>query len=334
MTFPRILCLGEILIDLLADELGDRPVEGYSWTAYPGGAPANVASALVKLGTSAGFMGCVGQDEPGDALVALLQDIGVDDMGIQRHTTAPTRQVYITRSEAGDRQFAGFGDRDPAEFADAYLQADSLPVELFEAAEFLVLGTLALAYADSRDAIARALDLAEQHNLKVVVDINWRHTFWPDVTAARPLIQDLLQRIDFLKLSEEEALWFFETTEPSQIVARLDSLEGAIVTAGERGCAYCLNDLEGRLPAFPVAVEDTTGAGDSFLAGFLHQLCQQGIATLTDPERTRSMVRYATAVGSLTTTRPGAIAAQPTAAEIEAFLYLNAVRDQRLAVSD
>ena len=200
MTFPRVLCLGEVLLDLLANDRGDRPIEEYSWTAYPGGAPANVASALVKLGTSAGFIGCVGQDDPGDELVALLQEIGVDDTGIQRHAAAPTRQVYVTRSETGDRQFAGFGDRDPAAFADAYLQADSLPPELFEAAEFLVLGTLGLAYADSRDAIARALALAEQHNLKIVVDINWRPRFWPDVTTARPLIQDLIQQIDFLKL--------------------------------------------------------------------------------------------------------------------------------------
>jgi len=64
-----------------------------------GGAPANVACALIKLGTSSGFIGCVGKDQPGDELVQLLQLVGVDASGVQRHLTAPTRQVYVVRSE-------------------------------------------------------------------------------------------------------------------------------------------------------------------------------------------------------------------------------------------
>ncbi|HEY9648139.1 MAG TPA: PfkB family carbohydrate kinase, partial [Chroococcidiopsis sp.] len=77
------------------------------------------------------------------------------------------------------------------------------------------------------------------------------------------------------------------------------------------------------LPAFAVDTEDTTGAGDSFVAGFLHQVCQNGIQSLTDAEIAKQTVIYASAVGALTTIKPGAIAAQPTAAEVGAFLYLN-----------
>ena len=109
MSNSRVLCLGEILFDCLADQLGLKLEEVKSWTPYPGGAPANVACALVKLGTTAGFIGAVGEDEPGNALVKLLQDVGVDTTGVQRHPTAPTRQVYVTRDLAGDRTFAGFG---------------------------------------------------------------------------------------------------------------------------------------------------------------------------------------------------------------------------------
>jgi fructokinase len=61
----RVICLGEVLWDCLADQLGLTVEQVRSWTAYPGGAPANVATALVKLGTSAAFVGCVGQDPPG-----------------------------------------------------------------------------------------------------------------------------------------------------------------------------------------------------------------------------------------------------------------------------
>ena len=322
MSNPKVLCLGEILFDLIADEVG-KPIEQVTgWTAYPGGAPANVATALAKLGTAAGFIGCIGSDDPGDELVQLLQTVGVDDSGIQRHPTAPTRQVYVTRSEAGDREFAGFGDRPTTEFADTHLQAEALPVSLFEAADFLVLGTLELAYPDSRAAIERALELAEEYSLKIVLDINWRRMFWPNLNEAQPLIRKLVERVDFLKLSEEEADWLFHTTAPQAISYQINDLEGVLVTAGSKGCAYYLSENIGRSSAFSVVVEDTTGAGDAFLAGFLHQLCQRGIQGLSQPGIAREIVAYANAVGSLTTTRPGAIAAQPTAAEVDAFLYM------------
>ncbi|NJL40298.1 MAG: carbohydrate kinase [Leptolyngbyaceae cyanobacterium RM2_2_4] len=323
MTNPRVLCLGEILFDLLSDQPG-RPLEQVtSWTPYPGGAPANVACSLVKLGTSAGFIGCVGEDEPGRTLVDLLKEIGVDGSGIQRHPTAPTREIYVVRTDTNDRIFAGFGDRDTAEFADTCLQADFVPVELFDAADFLVLGTLELAYPETRQAIERALELAEQHYVKILVDVNWRPMFWQDPEAAKQPIQDLIKRVDFLKLSEEEADWLFDTQDPGIIAHRLDDVEGVLVTAGSQGSAYCLSDNEGKLPAFSVEAEDTTGAGDSFVAGFLHQVCHNGVQSLSDPDEAKRTVTYASAVGALTTLRAGAIAAQPTAAEVEAFLYLN-----------
>ena len=322
MTHPRVLCLGEVLYDFLAGQPGLPLEEVQSWIPYPGGAPANVACALAKLGTSAGFIGCVGRDQPGDELVELLQHQGVDGTGIQRHPNAPTRGVYVVRSLTNDRTFAGFGDRPTTEFADAHLQADHLPVALFEQAEYLVLGTLEMAYLESRGAIARALQLADESFVKVVLDINWRPVFWTNPDSAPAMIHDLIGRADFLKFSDEEAEWLFDTTDPGVIAHRIGSVEGVLVTAGEKGCAYFLGGNEGKIPGFAVDVEDTTGAGDSFLAGFLHQLCQHDVKDLSNPAVAQEIVRYASAMGALTTMRAGAIAAQPTAAEVEAFLFL------------
>ncbi|MBD2522728.1 carbohydrate kinase [Nostoc sp. FACHB-133] len=320
MSNSRVLCLGEILFDCLADQLGLKLEEVKSWTPYPGGAPANVACALVKLGTTAGFIGAVGEDEPGNALVKLLQDVGVDTTGVQRHPTAPTRQVYVTRDLAGDRTFAGFGQYDTAEFADTRLQAKQLPDVLFQEADFLVLGTLELAYPESEQAIYRALELAEHYDLKIVLDINWRPVFWDEPKIAHQKIPELFKRVDFLKLSKEEAEWLFETADPGAITYRLASIEGVLVTDGENGCTYCLGENEGKLPSFSIPVVDTTGAGDSFLAGFIHQLSHYGIHSLQDAETAKRIVTYASAVGALTTIKPGAIASQPTDAEVEAFL--------------
>ncbi|MEG4045734.1 carbohydrate kinase [Microcoleus sp. Pol17_C1] len=322
MTYPRVLCLGEVLFDCLADKPGVSLEEVESWTAYPGGAPANVACALVKLGTAAGFIGAVGADELGNSLVQVLQEVGVDIAGVQRHPSAPTRQVYVLRNEAGDRNFAGFGEFDTADFADTRLLAAQLPEVLFENAEYLVLGTLELAYPESREAIVRAIELAEQYDVKIILDINWRPVFWPNPDEAKARIRKILKKVDFVKLSEEEAEWLFDTTDAGAITYRLDSVEGVLVTAGEKGCAYCISENEGKIPAFTVDVEDTTGAGDAFLAGFVRQLCKQGIKNLADPKIAQTIVTYASAVGAMTAMKPGAIRSQPTAAEVEAFLYL------------
>ena len=330
MTYPRVLCLGEILFDCLADKPGVSLEDVESWTAYPGGAPANVACALAKLGMAAGFIGAIGGDELGNSLAQVLQEIGVDTTGVQRHPSAPTRQVYVLRNEAGDslrdncaaRIFAGFGKLDTADFADTRLLAAQIPEVLFENADFLVLGTLELAYPESREAIARAIDLAEQYDLKIIVDINWRPVFWPNPDSAKDRIKELLKKVDFVKLSDEEAEWLFGTTDAGAITYRLDSVEGVLVTAGEKGCSYCITENEGKIPAFIVDVEDTTGAGDGFVAGFVRQLCKHGIKDLADPEIVQKIVTYASAVGAMTVMKSGAITAQPTAAEVEAFLYL------------
>ncbi|MBD2773125.1 carbohydrate kinase family protein [Iningainema tapete] len=320
MSNPRVLCLGEVLFDLLADQLGKSLPEVESWTPYPGGAPANVACALVKLGTQSGFIGAVGEDEPGNTLVKLLDEVGVDITGVQRHPTAPTRQVYVVRDLKGDRNFAGFGKHDTSEFADTHLKTDLLPQSLFQTADFLVLGTLEAAYPESERAIHYALKLAEQYDIKILLDVNWRPVFWTSPDIAQQKIRELFKQVDFVKLAKEEAEWLFDTSDAGAINYRLNSVEGVLVTDGENGCSYCLGENEGKLPAFSVPVVDTTGAGDSFVAGFVHQICQQGINNLSNPQTAKEIVTYASAAGALTTLKPGAIASQPTAAEVEAFL--------------
>lgn len=324
MSFSsRIICLGEILFDRLADRRGNSVIAVDSWTDYPGGALANVASALVKLGTPAAFIGSVGRDEAGNNLLAILAKIGVNIEAVQRHPTAPTRKVYVLRDRKGDRSFAGFGDFKPDEFADALLQKEKLDEKLFQEADFLVLGTLGLAYPQTRGAIFRALELSARYDLKVVLDVNWRPMFWVDRTEALPLIKRVLKYVNFLKVSEEEAELLFNTKDAEAIAARLKSVDGVIVTAGAGDISYYLGENEAKLTPISVKVRDTTGAGDAFVAGFLHQLSIRGITVLKDANEAKEVVRYASAVGSLTTTKLGAIDPQPTAKEVEDFLKHN-----------
>ncbi|HAN75645.1 MAG TPA: carbohydrate kinase [Planktothrix sp. UBA8402] len=319
MTDPQVICMGEMLFDRLSNQLG-KPLETVkSWTDYPGGAPANTACGLVKLGISTAFIGCIGEDESGDQLVELLTKIGVNITGVQRHSSAPTRIVYVVRDEKGDRSFAGFGDRKTTEFADTYLQSEQLPEDLFKTAQFLVLGTLELAYKDSKNAILKAVELAKNYNVKLFIDINWRPMFWQDPDQAIELILNFVQNADFLKLTDEEAELLFNTINPEAIAQQLQ-IQGVFVTAGERGCSYYLAGNYGKIPAFPVNVTDTTGAGDGFTAGIINQFCKLGIESINHAKIAEEIVRFASAVGALTTTKPGAISAQPTLTEVETFL--------------
>jgi fructokinase len=316
----QVICLGEVLFDLLARETGKSITEVSGWTPYLGGAPANVATALVKLGTTASFIGCVGTDGAGKEAEQTLESLGVDISGLQHHPTAPTRKVYVLRSENGDRSFAGFGDYPIDGFADAYLQASSLRENLFVKAEYLAIGTLELAYPDSRAAVWRALELAEAHQLKIVVDANWRSMFWQDPKTAAPIIQQLWQRADYLKLSVEEALLFFQTDDAKTICDRLLEAEGVFVTDGSKEISYCLAGFDGKIMPPPVAAIDTTGAGDAFMAGIIDRLIEYPPNKISSQDVVENIVNYASAVGALTATKMGAIDSQPNAAEVEAFL--------------
>jgi len=302
----RVLCFGEILID---------HIDGKS---YPGGAPANVAVALAKLGTSAGFIGCVGQDQIGQELLSTLNQAGVDTRAVQIHPQAATREIFVKSDQAGNPTFSHFvGD------ADAQLAAELLPSHIFGEADFLVLGTLMLASPISSRAVGRALKLAEEHFVKVIVDLNWRQIFWQNPSEAPKLIQILLSHADFLKVSAAEAKMFFRTTSPAAIAQALPELEGVLVTDGEAGCRYYLGDRQGSLPSFTVDAIDPVGAGDAFLAGFIHQLCQRSLTSLSQSEQVQEIMRYAQAVAAISIQSVGATTSLPTDAEVISFLALH-----------
>ncbi|NEO86578.1 MAG: carbohydrate kinase [Spirulina sp. SIO3F2] len=318
----RVICIGELLWDYVAQEVGVAYSEVQQWSQHLGGAPANVACGLQQLGLSTALISCVGSDAAGQALIDACTTQGIEIKGIQQHPLLPTRQVHILRSQDGDRTVAGFGPDATHDFADRHLQATQLPVSLFETAEYLVLGTLAWAAPENRQALTRALELADQFQTKVFLDVNWRPLFWENPETAPALMGQLWPRIDFLKLSAEEAQFLFKTTEAAAIARTIDSLEGVWITNGAQGAiSYYLSGHTGQVQPFKVAAVDTTGAGDSFVAGLIAQLSQYGLAAAhKNATLVKTLTTYAAAVGALSTLQLGAIAAQPTPAQVEQFL--------------
>ena len=124
---PRVLCVGEALIDAIADDPSVKPGDPADrWTAFAGGAPANVACALAKLGTPVGFIGAVGRDGDGEKLREVL---GAAKLPLQmlQSSAKPTRRVQVTRDARGERQFAGFeGGLSSGSFADTDLDVSQV----------------------------------------------------------------------------------------------------------------------------------------------------------------------------------------------------------------
>lgn len=287
----EVVCFGEMLFDCLADQLGVPLEQVKSWTNYAGGAPANVACALVKQGVSAAFVGRLGADQAGQELKNVLQQCQVNTDGLQI-----------------DRHFAGFGEYHTGDFADTAMQGETIPESLFTSAQYLVMGTIALAYAPSRTATERLVALAKKHQVKIFLDVNWRSVFWDDEAQAKERIPALITHAQILKCTDEEAVWLFGHQDPVTIHQKLPHLQGVLVTAGDKGCSYSLGKNHGEVPAFKVNVRDTTGAGDSFVAGFLAQALTHGENLFIDPHLSCQAVTYASAIGALTTLHPGAIA--------------------------
>lgn len=261
-------------------------------------------------------------------------DRGVDTDHIQRNEH-PTRDVLVTRTLEGDRHFAGFGATSTDDYADCFLNASSLPVELISKSQVLVSGTLGLAYPGSRDAILAAVSAAKSdHNTTVIIDINWRPVFWKDSTAAKSTILDFIKVADVLKLTDEEAEWLYgipaaeALAQPAKILEALPSVQGVLVSAGEKGSSYSFRcpggklDVSGEVAVLPVKVEDTTGAGDAYLSGFIfYMLLSGGLKGLmADPGKLLRAVQFAAACGAATCKRAGAIDAQPTVQEVENLL--------------
>jgi fructokinase len=328
---PLVLCLGEALVDRLGRP-GDDPFGEGPCDDRLGGAPANVACALARLGTPSAFVGRVGADAIGDAFQQLFGARGVNIEALQLDPQRPSRIVLVRRDAAGERQFGGFaGDRGKG-FADQALAAEGLSAALgplLAAARWLLVGTIPLASPAAASALQLACREAAAAGVALALDVNWRPTFWDPAAdpasgptpAQLALIQPLLRQAALLKCAREEALWLFGSTDPAAVSAALPQRPAVLITDGAAPLRWWLGGAGGELPAFRVPVVDTTGAGDAFTAGLLHGLVEHSsrLTTVSD-EQGLELMRFASACGALVCQGAGAIDPQPLCADVARFL--------------
>ena len=327
---PQVICIGEALLDRLGP-LGGNPLHDQPYEDRLGGAPANVACGLAKLGNSVAFFGRLGSDSIGECFQDLFNARAINLNGLQIDQSRPTRIVLVRRDLSGERSFQGFlGDKGDG-FADQALSTDDFPEAcnlIIRHARSLLIGTIPLANKTSEDALLWCIDRALETNIQIVLDINWRSTFWdknniPDSGPSQKelaKIKSLLERASLLKLAKEEANWFFNCEDPKLISLSLTRQPDVVITDGSNPVKWLIGGFSGKTDAVSSqVVVDTTGAGDSFTAGLINQLLRLSFKPQTFKEA-QAAIKFAAACGALVCTGTGGIDPQPTYQDVLACL--------------
>lgn len=306
-----ILSFGELLIDFVALESGVSVGEASAFQKKPGGAPANVAVAVKRLGYDAGFITQVGDDPFGHYLVGVLAGEGVDVRGVTYSREARTALAFVSLRSDGERSFMFY--RQPS--ADMLMRPEDVALDIIDAYHIFHFGSITLIDEPVRSATLAAVEYARARGKLISYDPNLRLPLWPSVEAARAGMLAGLDYVDVVKVSEEE----LEFLTGGQDVGPLwrDNMKLIIVTQGANGATLHTRGGSHHEPGFRVQAVDTTGAGDGFVAGVLARMLDFGDAWA---DHLPEIVRFANAVGALTCTERGAIPALPTRDKVERFI--------------
>lgn len=248
----KILCFGEMLWDIFPDG------------AVPGGAPMNVAIGLKKLGSDVFILSSCGKDELGVNLLEYLHQNGLSTEYVQQ-SNYPTGAVNVHLSEKKDATYE-------IVFPSAWDYIEK-PQALPEF-DILVYGSLSCRNKTSFETLSSLLETATFK----VFDVNFRAPF-----IDRSVIEQLLIKSDLVKMNHEElfqiSAWNGLESEDLKLAANLVfkhySLNMLCVTLGAEGAFLKTADEELYQSGFPVKIQDTVGAGDAFLAGFIHNYSRE-----------------------------------------------------------
>lgn len=314
-----VLCFGEALIDFL--NVGETNAAGLmlaDFRQFPGGAPANVAVAVARLGGQAKFAGQVGDDPFGRFLEEALLHYGVGTTFLHKHPSAHTTLAFVFLNADGDRSFSFYRDRT----ADVLFSAEQVSDQWFVDHPILHVCSNTLTNQDIASVTEYVLEQATAANCPVSFDVNLRPALWPDARVDRSRCESAARFASFIKCSKEEIDFLSNGDEGRFVDACLGAKTGLlVVTDGANPVRYFTRSHRGTLETPKVDVVDTTAAGDAFTAGVL---C--GLSTATDLDKlfddhsdVESLLRFAIQCGALTTTRSGAFPSLPVFDEVAEF---------------
>ncbi|HIC0887842.1 TPA: aminoimidazole riboside kinase [Escherichia coli] len=301
----KVWVLGDAVVDLLPESDGRL-------LPCPGGAPANVAVGIARLGGTSGFIGRVGDDPFGALMQRTLLTEGVDITYLKQDEWHRTSAVLVDLNDQGERSFT-FMVRPSA---DLFLETTDLPC--WRHGEWLHLCSIALSAEPSRTSAFTAMTAIRHAGGFVSFDPNIREDLWQDEHLLRLCLRQALQLADVVKLSEEEwRLISGKTQNDREICALAKAYEIAmlLVTKGAEGVVVCYRGQVHHFAGMSVNCVDSTGAGDAFVAGLLTGLSSTGLST--DEREMRQIIDLAQRCGALAVTAKGAMTALPCRQELE-----------------
>lgn len=296
-----IVCFGEALVDLYAMPRGASVEDAERFDPRLGGAPANVAIALGRMGIGARFVGAVGRDGHGARLVEGLRAAGVDVRCVARRAER-TGITFVRVAQDGERSFLFYRGGG----ADYALDVDALRagVDPLGGARWILFGSSAFVAEPLATAARWLLSEALARGVSVVADLNVRAHLWRDPAALNVAVETLLGAARVVKASDDDLVAMGIEPAVDALLARTRGDALGVVTRGARGWSAGRGARRWDGEAVPAESIDATGAGDAFVAGLLAGL--RDAADLDDPARIEAALHAAGALGARAVTAMGA----------------------------
>lgn len=314
-----VVALGEILIDFTPcgkSEAGQRVFE-----QNPGGAPANVLTALSKFGRKTAFIGKVGKDMHGQFLKEVLLENAIETKGLVEDKDAFTTLAFVALSDDGERSFS-FA-RKPG--ADTCLRENELEKALIKESKVFHIGSLSLTAEPAKGTTFKALEIAKEAGCIISYDPNYRAPLWESKEDAIREMRSVIPFVDVMKLSDEETELLTGIEKPENAAFKLiqQGVSMVAVTLGAEGALIATKEGCAQVAGYSAQMVDSTGAGDSFWGGFLHKLLESEVVMQGRPlteislEEAITFTEFGNAVASLCVEKRGAIPAMPSLEEVQ-----------------
>ena len=310
----NVFCIGELLIDFIGKDINKGLVNGVNFEKKAGGAPANVAAAVCKLGGKASFLGQVGNDSFGKYLVNVLKDanINVEMTKMEGCTTL----AFVAIDENGERNFE-FNRGSDGEYS-----FESIDLNKIGANDIIHFGSATgFLEGELKNTYFKLLEYAKENNIFVSFDPNYR-----DALITEDLLEGFIndskyfiERADFIKLSDEEVTLITKEKDVEAGVKKLHEIGAKVVaiTLGSKGTLISNGQESTIIPSIKITQVDSTGAGDSFVGGVFRQVSALEDNKNISFETWKEIIAYANKVGAFTCTNYGAIASMPTEEDIK-----------------
>lgn len=314
-----IYTIGEALIDFIPDTKGVQLKDVNSFAKAPGGAPANVACAVSKLGGKSAFIGKLGDDAFGQFLTETMKNCGVNTSCIFYTREANTSLAFVSLKKDGNREFAFY--RNPG--ADMLLCEEEIDASWFELGDVLHFGSVDLIEAPCKYAHKKAIEAIKEKGGFVSFDPNVRLPLWKNAEDCRKAILEFLPFADILKISDEELEFITGIKDQKEALNSLfiGDIGMIVFTKGKNGAELHTERFSTSVSEIKVEVADTTGAGDAFIGSLLYKLAEDKIDLKSlDVKKADELINYANVVATITCMRKGAISALPTQDEVIKFL--------------